>query len=109
MTVVSARALFLRNENVGRREFLTSRVKARHVNVWEQSMHFWRKGLSYKDVLSHVNNEWHGKATTRYPWWKNGMNWTPRHSVPEKVFVTVTAGYVEQKSRLVRAEQKRLG
>lgn len=64
--------------------------KFHQVNVFEEAAPLWRKASSHENVLSHVNREWHDKAHTKLLWWTGEKDETPRLSLTEKVYITVT-------------------
>lgn len=48
--------------------------KAHYVNISEEGMHFWRKGLPYRDVVARVSNNSHGKVSTVRTWRTNEID-----------------------------------
>lgn len=80
--------------------------KANHICVLYEAIHFWRKGLSYADVLSHIDYESHGDVPTSRQWWRKQGNEIPRLTHAEKLYVTDPNGDSGEKSRILRPEQK---
>lgn len=76
------------NSNVSR--------ETHHVNICKESVHFWRKWSSCKNMLSYVNSKRHDEVPKRHLLRTNEMNRISRLSRSEKVYVKGT-GKMETK------------
>lgn len=71
--------------------------RARHINICEQAVYFWRKASANGDVVSLMNYEGNGEVPAKRRWLKNEMERFSRLCWPKKVFVPVTRQNDERK------------
>lgn len=83
--------------------------KAHHSNICKKNVPFFRKGLSYGDMLFHDSDERYARVLKMHPWWTNEMYGTEWFSETEKVCVTVSERNGMKRSLLIRPKQKSVG
>lgn len=49
-------------------------LHALHTSVVETAIHFWKRGASWYEVVSHLDYKGHGNVPTNYRWWTNVLN-----------------------------------
>lgn len=83
------------------------RRKNDYANFHKGAVHFWRKGLSYGNVIPHMSHERLGPIPSTYPWWTNDMDEITRLSGSEKIYVTQAGKDGVRSTRLVCLELKK--